>query len=158
MLIQQLNSTITIDLEGLGRALLALAGIAVLVVLAIVLSKLVGTITRINRVIETVTPDIKSSVASLPETMKHVNEITSNVVDVTDDLAVEFPKIMSSVSSVSETSAELFQSAASVVDEVTGVVAAVLRFVKRPLASASVVRDVMHGASKFKKARKRRAK
>lgn len=158
MLIQVLSSSVTIDLASLGWGLLALAGVVVLIFLAIVLSKLVGTVSRLNHMLDEVTPEIKTAVSKLPETIQNVNSISGNVVDLTDDIVSEFPTILGSISSVSATSADLVESAASVVEEVTGVVAAILKFIKRPLASASVVRDVMHRASKLNKKRRRKSK
>lgn len=158
MLIQVLSSTVTIDLASLGWGLLALAGVAVLIILAIVLTKLVGTVSRLNHMLDEITPEIKTTVSKLPETIQNVNSISGNVVDLTDDIVSELPAILNSVSTVSSTSAELVESGARVIDEVTSIIVAVLKFIKRPLASASVVRDLMHTASKLKKKGKRKMK
>lgn len=154
MPVQILSNTITIELDALGRGILTLAGAAVLILLAIVFAKLVGTVNRVNKMLDEVTPDLKDAVGRLPQTIQHVNDITGNVVDLTDDIVTEFPVLMSSVSQISETAADLTVSAGSIFNELASVLTALLRFVKRPVASASVVRDVMHTASKLGKKRK----
>lgn len=151
-----LTNTVTVELDSVWRGLLTLAGVAALVVLTIVFSKLVGTVSRLNRMLDEVTPDIKETVSKLPETMQNVNDVSGNIVDLTDDVVAEFPQVISSVSQMTETASGLFDSAASVVTEITLILTSILRFLKKPLATASVVRDVMHGAGKFKRRRKKK--
>lgn len=151
-----LSNSITLELDSLWRGLLTLAGVAVLVILAIVLTKLIGTISRLNRMLDEVTPDIKDTVGRLPESIQNVNDITGNVVDLTDDIVSEFPAVIAGVASISETASDIVGSAGSIFTELTAVLTAVIRFVKRPLATASVVRDVMHGVSKAGKKRRRK--
>ncbi len=151
-----LSNSITIELDSLWRGLLTLAGVVVLIIVAIVMVKLIGTISRLNKMLDEVTPDLKDTVSRLPQTMQNVNDISGNVVDLTDDIVSELPAVISSVAGMSETASDIVSSAGNIFNEIAAVLTAILKFVKRPLATASVVRDVMHGASKAAKKRKRK--
>ncbi len=151
-----LSNSITIELDSLWRGLLTLVGVVVLIIAAVVMAKLIGTISRLNRMLDEVTPDLKDTVSRLPQTVQNVNDISGNIVDLTDDIVSELPGVLSGVKSMTETASDLVGSAGNIFTEIAAVITAVLKFVKRPLATASVVRDVMHGASKVKKNRKRK--
>ena len=151
-----LSNSITIELDSLWRGLLTLAGVVVLIIVAIVMVKLIGTISRLNKMLDEVTPDLKDTVSRLPQTMQNVNDISGNVLDLTDDIVSELPAVISSVAGMSETASDIVSSAGNIFNEIAAVLTAILKFVKRPLATASVVRDVMHGASKAAKKRKRK--
>lgn len=61
-----LNSTISINVQDLLLGLLVIAGIAVLVILFVILIRVLGTLGKVNRMLDDVTVPLKGTTAELP--------------------------------------------------------------------------------------------
>lgn len=99
MYLLALNSggQVTIDVQQLLLGLLIIVGVVLAVVLIIVLIKAIGTLTKVNRLIDDLSSPLKETTAELPAVAVNIRDILGNLVDLTDDVTVASPELLDAV-------------------------------------------------------------
>lgn len=155
------GTAVTVDLDQVWRGLLTLAGVAVILSIALLILKIMGTVKRINRLIEEVSPPVKAVVNQLPQTITHLNNISGNLEDISDEVAEVVPVLLTDVRDTSETAVGLVSSVSDVLTETTGLLTSLLQFLQKPLGTVSRVSNVVSNISRvgsFIKPRKKKKK
>ncbi len=145
----------SVDLSILWTALLSIAGVVVLVALAVFIFKLVGLIGSLTRVINGLEPRIYKVVDELPPIVQNVSTISSNVVDMTDDVATELPKVLSNVTTLSTAATEVTDSVTGLVGEVGDGLTDLVSHLRHPFKTGGTVIKVLKGARQVQKTLKR---
>ncbi|NJP40690.1 hypothetical protein HCH52_06455 [Oscillospiraceae bacterium HV4-5-C5C] len=141
-------TAVQIDLSALWTALLSLAGVTLMVFVIILIARLIGTLKRVNTLIEDLQPDLKKTVEKLPQTMDSVNTISGNLVDLTDDITETVPGILNDVGDMTD-------SVKETVEDVTGLVSGVARTFRRPSAAADAVGNAFRAGYRLYRRHKR---
>lgn len=123
----------TIELESLVVVLLALCGAVALVALAIVLFRLMGTLSKVNRVLDDLSPGLKNTVDQLPETVQQVNAAVGNVVDVTDAIADTVPELLGDVAKITATGSDTVVSVAGLVQSLADFLSNLVDQIRKPV-------------------------
>lgn len=139
------NTAITIDLDQVWRGLLTLSGVAVIVAFALLILKIMGTIKRINHLVDTLTPSIKLTVDQLPQTVGHLNAISGNIEDLSTEISTKVPALLNDVEDISGIAVDMVDNFADVLNEVTEMFSSLLAFIQKPLAKSAQVTKVAKG-------------
>ncbi len=155
------GTAITVDVDQLWRGLLTLAGVVLIVSIALLVLKIAGMVKRINRLIDEVSIPLKEVVNMLPQTVTHVNNITGNLEDLSNEVGTTIPVLLSDVRDVSETSVAMVGTVADLFTETTELLTSLLHFLRKPLATVGQVSKILGQVSKgasFAKRFKRKKK
>ncbi len=93
-------SEVTVNLSDLVMVLLGLAGVVVLIVLAIVLINLSGTIKKLKTMLDEIALPVSQTVNQIPEVVKKVDKSLTDVNAITESAAVTVPEILDDVTGV----------------------------------------------------------
>ncbi len=110
-----------VRVSELWTGLLSLAGVAVLVLLAILITKLIKIFATIAKVLEDAAPSITSTVDKLPQTMDNVNLIVGNIVDITDDVTEAVSPLMASTAEVGSSAEKLLTRLNTLLSDIVGI-------------------------------------
>ncbi len=149
-----LFAELVFNLRDLWTALLSLAGIALMITVIVFVARLIGTLTRVNRLVEEITPSVKETVDKLPATMENVSIISGNVVDLTDDLTTQIPEIVDDVTDITDTAKTVVAGLGGTVNEASDLLTGVIQFFHRGgrnQSTAAVVGDVLRQARRVTK-------
>ncbi len=143
-----LNSatSVTVDLDQLWRGLLTLAGVVAILSLAFLILKIMGTIKRINNLIDIAEDPLKEALDQLPTTITHLNNISGNLEDLSTEVTKTVPALLADVQEVSKISVELVDSSASLLTEVTDMLSKLLTAVQKPFSRAGQATKIFKSA------------
>lgn len=140
------STAVTVDLNQVWKGLLSLAAVAVIVALALLILKIMGTVKRINHLVDLLTPTIKQTVDQLPQTVGHLNAISGNLEDLSSEVSNRIPALLSDVEDVSGIAVDLVDGVAAVVIDITTLFTSFLSFVQKPLQKGSQFTQLIKGA------------
>lgn len=140
------STAVTVDLNQVWKGLLSLAAVAVIVALALLILKIMGTVKRINHLVDLLTPTIKQTVDQLPQTVGHLNAISGNLEDLSSEVSNRIPALLSDVEDVSGIAVDLVDGVAAVVIDITTLFTSFLSFVQKPLQKGSQFTKLIKGA------------
>ncbi len=143
---------VTINLSDLLNLLLVLAGSVALIALAVFLFNLAGTIKRVSKLLEDVTPSIDETVKKLPPIMDDVHIVTGNVVDITDAVVDTVPEMLDDVGVVTGSVGDIVDSVGGLVSNVADTLGSVVHLVKRPVEKMDSFANVVGTAVKVGRA------
>lgn len=143
---------VTIRLSDLLNLLLVLAGCAALIALSVFLFRLAGTLKRVSKLVEDVTPSVGETVKKLPPIMDDVNIVTGNIVDITDAAADTVPDMLNDVGAVTGSVGGVVDSVGGLVTDVADTLGSVVHLVKKPVEKAESFASVVGTAVKVGRA------
>ena len=111
-----------VRVSELWTGLLSLAGVAVLVLLAILIAKLIKILATVGKIVEDIAPSVTTTVNKLPQTMDNINLIVGNFVDVTDDVTEAITPLMASTTEVGTSAEKLLSRLNGLLTDVVGMV------------------------------------
>ncbi|NLJ95475.1 MAG: hypothetical protein GX326_08310 [Clostridiaceae bacterium] len=164
-----LVSEVTVSLTDLMSVLLGMAGVVVLVALAIFLINLNSTVKKIKSMLDELTLPISQSINQIPEIIKKTDKSLTDVNTITESAAETVPEVLNEVSDVTSSLGTTVQTVANtatnVVDGVDGAVTGIKRGAGK-VASSGILSSVFGNLGRitavlamirrFKKKRKRR--
>lgn len=151
-----LTAEVMVNLNTVWTALLSLAGVALMVTLIVLIVKLIGTMRRVNQLVDDINLPLKEAVDKLPQTMEHVNLVAGNLVDMTDDLTEELPAILSDASGMTGSFSTAVSALSDNVTEISDGVHGIVSFIRGPSTTAKAVYRVVKQAGRKTRRRKRR--
>lgn len=110
-----------VRVSELWTGLLSLAGVAVLVLLAILIAKLIKILAAVGKIVEDIAPTVTTTVNKLPQTMDNINLIVGNFVDVTDDVTEAITPLMASTTEVGTSAEKLISRLNGLLTDVVGI-------------------------------------
>ncbi|MDI9497963.1 MAG: hypothetical protein QM270_05685 [Bacillota bacterium] len=147
----KLYSATTVALQDVWTTLLSLAGVALMIAAIILIVKLIGTLTRVNQLVDDIAPSVRSSLEKMPATMENVKIISGNMVDLTDDLATQVPDIMGDAKEMTGSLKGAVSSVSETVTDASDLVSGVVGFFHRPRSTVEAVGDVLNTARRATK-------
>lgn len=152
---------VTINLRDLLSLFLVLAGSVALIALAVFFFNLAGTMKRVSKLLEDVSPGIDETVKKLPPIMDDVHIVTGNIVDITDAAAETVPEVLEDVEVVTDSVGDIVDSVGGLVSNVADTLGSLVHLVKKPVEKADSFASVVGTAVKVGRAyhakRKRKA-
>ena len=92
-----LATEITLDLMDLLLGILIIVGIVFVVYLIILLAKLVGTMKKVNKLVDSLDEPVTKTVAQLPDMMKKLDAVTQDVAVLTSFAKESVPHVLDDV-------------------------------------------------------------
>lgn len=149
-----ITAEVMINLSSVWTALLSLAGVVLMVALTVLVVKIIGTMRRVNQLVDDINFPLKEAVDQLPQTMESVNLVAGNLVDMTDDLTEELPAILSDASGVTGSFSTAVSALSDNVTEISDGIHGVVNFFRGPGTTAKAVYKVVKQAGRKSRRRK----
>ncbi len=92
-----LATEITLDLMDLLLGILVIVGIVFVVFLIILLAKLVGTMKKVNKLVDSLDEPVTKTMAQLPDMMKNLDAVTKDVAVLTNSAKESVPHVLDDV-------------------------------------------------------------